>query len=309
VAAYQQVGSFEVIDEHGKLQRNGGNVASYFCTPQGRVIDAITGPVAGNELLDEARWAVAAYDEARGGLPGDVPAKLARAHRQSSPQGRGNGGQQSAIHKLLAGNPLPPISAVYEEIFERILGQRVSLPGDGLERIAEAVGDAKARQLPILFMLHKESSNAAALARWNDLLAQYKRAKGDPLAEMAESFEVVALPLNALPAASQRLGIRPFAVPDNSSPLFVVTRPNGRQLAAVTTWNKTDELTRALAMGLVQQAKEQPHSGEQLAQLLKLVGPVDMRLAGDVRKLQAESKSKGAPKRPAARDEKVASID
>jgi hypothetical protein len=311
VAAYQQVGSFEVIDEHGKLERNGGNVTSYFCTPQGRVIDAITGPVSGDELLDEAKWAVSAYDEAQGGRVGDTPAKLARAHRQAPPQGRGKGnaGQQAAIHKLLAGNPLPPLSAVYLEIFEHILGQRVNLPGDGLERVAEAVADAQARQLPILFVLHKEQSNAAALARWNDFLAQHEHVKGDPLAEMAESFVVVSLPLNALPAASQRLGIRPFAAPDNGSPLFVVTRPNGRQLTAVTTWNKADELTRALAMGLVQQAKEQPHTGEQLSQLLKLVSPVDTRLAGDVRKLQAEMKSKGPPKRPAARDEKVASIN
>jgi beta-glucosidase len=84
VAAYQQVGSFEVIDEHGKLQRNGGNVASYFCTPAGRVIDAVTGPVPGQELLDEARWAVAAYDEAKAGPAGDLPAVLARAHRQAA---------------------------------------------------------------------------------------------------------------------------------------------------------------------------------------------------------------------------------
>ena len=309
VAAYQQVGSFEVVDEHGKLQRNGGNVASYFCTPQGRVIDAVTGPVAGAALLDEAQWALAAYDEARVGLPGDVAAKVARAHRQAAPQVRGNAGQQAAIHRLLAGNPLPPLSAVYQEIFERILGQRVNLPGDGLDRVEEAVADAKTRELPILFLLHKEQSNAAALARWRELLAQHERLKGDPLWPMAESYEVVALPLNALPAASQRLGIRPFAAPDNSSPLFVITRPNGRQLTAVTTWNKTDELTRALAQGLVQQAKEQPHSGEQLSQLLKLVGTVDSRLAGDVRKLLTEVKVKQLPRRRASRDEKVASTN
>jgi hypothetical protein len=309
VAAYQQVGSFEVIDEHGNLQRNGGNVASYFCTPQGRVIDAVTGPVAGGELLDEARWAVAAYDEASGGSPGDLAAKLARAHRQAAPQGRGNAGQQAKIHNLLAGNPLPPLGAVYQEIFERILGQRVNLPGDGLERVAEAVADAKTRQLPILFLLHKEQSNAAALRHWKELLERHERVKGDPLTTMAESFVVVSLPLDALPAASQRLGIRPFAAPDNSSPLFVITRSSGRQLTAVTTWDKTDELARALALGLVQEAKEQPHTGEQLSQLLKLVTPIDTRLAGDVRKLLGEMKPRVAPRRPRSREEKIASMN
>jgi hypothetical protein len=201
------------------------------------------------------------------------------------------------------------LNTVYQEIFERILGQRVNLPGDGLETVAEAVADATARKLPILFVLHKETSNADALRQWNDVRTQRARVKHDPLSGMAEAYVVIALPLNALPAASQRLGIRPYAAPDNSSPLLVVARPNARQLAAVTTWNKTDDLTHALALGLVQVAKEQPRTGEQLSRLLKLVGPVDSRLAGDVRKLLAETTAKGPGKRPAARDEKVASIN
>ena len=230
-----------------------------------------------------------------------IPLEKARAMNHTS--------QHAAIHQLLAGNPLPPLSAVYQQIFEGILGQRVNLPGDGLEQVAEAVADATARKLPILFVLHKENSNAVAVGQWNNVVAQHERIKGDPLAKLRESYVVIALPLDALPAASQRLGIRPFAAPDNSSPLFVVTRPNGRQLSAVTTWNKTDELTRALALGLVQEAKERPRSGEQLSQLLKLVTPVDARLAGDVRKLLADMKWKGPAKRPAAQNEKVASIN
>src|SRR5262249_54087172 len=154
-------------------------------------------------------------------------------------------------------------------VFERILGQRVNLPGDGLDRVVAAVADATRQKLPVLFILHKEDSSAEALGLWKALLAQRERTKSDPLGRLAESYVVVALPLNALPATSQRLGIRPFAAPDNSSPLFVVSRPNGRQLTAVTTWNKTQDLTRALALGLVQEAKEQPRSNEQLAQLLK----------------------------------------
>ena len=293
------------------MQRNGGNVASYFCTPQGRVIDAVTGPVAADELLDEAQWAVAAYDEAKaGGAAGDLPVLMARAHRQASSQGKGRArtSQHAAIHQLLAGNPLPPLSAVYQQIFEQILGQRVNLPGDGLEQVAEAVAEATTRKLPLLFILHKENTNASAVFQWKSVVAQHERIKGNPLAKLAEPYVVIALPLNALPAASQRLGIRPFAAPDNSSPLLVVTRPNGRQLSAVTTWNKTDELTRAMAQGLVQEAKERPRSSEQLAQLLKLVTPVDSRLAGDVRRLLADIKPKGPEKRRAA-DEKVASID
>ena len=41
-------------------QKQGGNVASYFCTPDGRVLDVVAGPVDAKALLSEARWAVEA---------------------------------------------------------------------------------------------------------------------------------------------------------------------------------------------------------------------------------------------------------
>jgi hypothetical protein len=308
VAAYQQVGSFEVVDEHGKLQRNGGNVASYFCTPEGRVIEAVTGPVGADELLAEAHWSVASYDEVIKVAPAEIPGLLAQAHRRAAVvvQGQARTSNPQAIHQLLASRPLPALRSVYQEIFERILGQRVNLPGDGIELIAEAVDEAKGRRSPILFVLHKERSNGEAVAKWNSLMAQGRRGKSDPLRKLAESYMVIALPLNALPAASQRLGIRPYAAPDKSAPLLVVTRPDGRQLTAVTTWDKTDELARALAVGLVQGAKEQPRTGEQLEQLLTVVKPVDARLAGEIRLLLMQPKSKGPALRSSRGGDKVA---
>ena len=57
MAAYQQAGDFSVIKDNGHLKKNGGNVASCFCTPDGRVIHAVGGPVRGKRLHDEAWWA------------------------------------------------------------------------------------------------------------------------------------------------------------------------------------------------------------------------------------------------------------
>ncbi|MCH8246473.1 MAG: hypothetical protein IH951_08705 [Bacteroidetes bacterium] len=57
MAAHQQVGDFKVTNVRGKIQRNGGNVVSYFCTPEGRVIYAVVGPVKPEKLLKAARWA------------------------------------------------------------------------------------------------------------------------------------------------------------------------------------------------------------------------------------------------------------
>src|SRR5262249_2362066 len=39
-------------------QKQGGNVASYFCAPDGRVLHVVAGPVDANTLLREAKWVV-----------------------------------------------------------------------------------------------------------------------------------------------------------------------------------------------------------------------------------------------------------
>ncbi len=54
VAAFQRVGTFRIV---GK-QKQGGNVASYFCAPDGRVLHAVAGPVNGPTFLREAQWIV-----------------------------------------------------------------------------------------------------------------------------------------------------------------------------------------------------------------------------------------------------------
>ena len=54
VSAYQKVGTFRVVNG----QKQGGNVASYFCRPNGTVLHAVAGPVNAETLLAEARWAV-----------------------------------------------------------------------------------------------------------------------------------------------------------------------------------------------------------------------------------------------------------
>jgi len=53
VSSYQKISNFII---QGNGQKQGGNVASYFCTPDGRVLHAVTGPVSGQKLLQEARW-------------------------------------------------------------------------------------------------------------------------------------------------------------------------------------------------------------------------------------------------------------
>src|SRR5207244_4542154 len=65
-SSFQKVATFKVVNG----QKQGGNVASYFCAPDGRVLHVVAGPVDAQTLLREARWVVEttkkAMDESKG---------------------------------------------------------------------------------------------------------------------------------------------------------------------------------------------------------------------------------------------------
>jgi hypothetical protein len=54
VSSFQKVATFQIVNG----QKQGGNVASYFCAQDGRVLHAVAGPVDAQTLLREARWVV-----------------------------------------------------------------------------------------------------------------------------------------------------------------------------------------------------------------------------------------------------------
>jgi len=286
VAAHQQVGSFEVVNQFGNLQKNGGNVASYFCKPDGRVIHALTGPASAAELLAEARWAVALEHEAEGDA-----GRLATAHREAmeSLKQRGRTAAPFKIHRLLAQYQLPTLKEVYRDIFEVILGQPLSQPETELDHAERAFAAARRSRLPILLILHKGSDNQAVLHEWQQTVTGRSETLASQFDALTRCYVVVALPLAELPALSHRLGVSPYAAPDQGSPLFVIARSNARQLSAVTTWDKTDDLAYALAQGIVQEAKEHDRTSSQLRSLLAAVEPFDGGLTAQVHRLLAES--------------------
>ncbi len=137
VASYQKVGTFRLVN--GRKQ--GGNVASYFCTPDGRVLHAVAGPVNAAKLLREARWVVETDKLARlEHTDGDTALRafvwnahaerLRREHgldltrEGARPAGRLN--RQGQVHLLLAAAPLPRLERVYKLVFENVLGETVS---------------------------------------------------------------------------------------------------------------------------------------------------------------------------------------
>jgi hypothetical protein len=54
VSSYQKVATFKIVGG----AKQGGNVASYFCAPDGRVLHVVAGPVDAATMIREAKWVV-----------------------------------------------------------------------------------------------------------------------------------------------------------------------------------------------------------------------------------------------------------
>jgi hypothetical protein len=154
VSAFQKVATFKFLN---RRQKQGGNVASYFCTPEGQVLHAVAGPADGATFLREARWANETYQLAQLEklAPAQLPAHFRKAHLerlqreqhvvvredrlprpdslsrkaldnllvQNDHLGLGN---QGKVNLLLAVAPLPRLEHVYRVVFERILNEPIS---------------------------------------------------------------------------------------------------------------------------------------------------------------------------------------
>jgi hypothetical protein len=151
VSAYKKVGTFQ---KNGN-NKQGGNVATYFCLPDETVVHVIPGPVAADVFLREARWAVDVYESAVLEHPDDPDGqrdylKLAHAIRYLADQGRGvpragkgapmaariNAQMPKALprgadnleqaHWLLWANPMPRLASVYQTVWTDVLNEQVT---------------------------------------------------------------------------------------------------------------------------------------------------------------------------------------
>jgi hypothetical protein len=68
VSSFQKVATFRIV---AGGQKQGGNVASYFCAPDGRVLHVVAGPVDAATLLREAQWVVETTKKAMAVSKGD----------------------------------------------------------------------------------------------------------------------------------------------------------------------------------------------------------------------------------------------
>jgi hypothetical protein len=153
VSSYQKVSTFRIANG----QKQGGNVAGYFCTPDGQVLHVIAGPVGADLFLREARWVIETHKLAvlekrhrrhdlqeffrrahaerlnyefgveyvtptprtKRGSSADPAALLAQPHYRTLPR-------QGLVHSLLAAPGPRDIQKLYRVVFEGILGEKIS---------------------------------------------------------------------------------------------------------------------------------------------------------------------------------------
>ena len=80
-SSYQKVATFKIVNG----QKQGGNVATYFCSPDGRVLHCIAGPVNAATFLREAKWVVEKTKQGIAEAKGDggkFKAFVRKAHAQ-----------------------------------------------------------------------------------------------------------------------------------------------------------------------------------------------------------------------------------
>ena len=116
VGCFEQVGDFRVTSTtNGQVNRNGGNVVSYFLTPDLKVVNAIVGPVGADKLLAAAQFAVKLHDESKDTKQDEQEQIYETAHLDAS-------GIDPARYYQVVSEKLPRITRQYNSRRQGILG-------------------------------------------------------------------------------------------------------------------------------------------------------------------------------------------
>ena len=149
VSAWQKVGTFRVVNG----EKQGGNVAAYFCRPDGTVLHAVAGPTDAKTFLSEARFAVELDKLAKlNGERSALKQKLTvadghqkrvkldagrRGEQDGELMGFGGWGEQfpvkfgmlpaqTQVSAVLMQIPLPKLDRLYPFVWEKILKEQLN---------------------------------------------------------------------------------------------------------------------------------------------------------------------------------------
>ena len=207
------------------MQKNGGNVVSYFLTPEGLVINAVVGPVKADKLLAEARWSVDTYEAACGLGRRNIAAQagfLARAHLALS---------GDRVHKLLADNSLAPLPMIQQQVFEKLAGQKASQYRGQVVLAAAVFEKAQQKGMPVLLVLTKAQAKPG---QWDMPTVHLLGKLGvKPVLAASRNCALVVLPIDELPALTNLVKLPEFNLAERTTPTIVLTQSDGTQLAAI----------------------------------------------------------------------------
>ncbi|NND96745.1 MAG: hypothetical protein HKN47_05380 [Pirellulaceae bacterium] len=241
---------------------------------------SVTGPVSAKVLMDEAQWAIDLHQATAEMTSNARLNHIASAHRQASLVAQSK--QDRQVHELFTSMPMPHLQIVYRQVFESILGQRVSEAGPRLVEAATRIEFAKKTGCPILFVMHHANSwsNPRLNSNVDELIGHYA---------------VIVIPAREAPALSQLTGQPPYESNSSARPLFVIARSDCSQIGSVAGWNY-NKLASLLADGWVDSLERNPPSIRGLVQAQRLLKKVKPTAANRVRALtvrvQEEAKAK-----------------
>jgi hypothetical protein len=227
-----------VTKVNGQVQKNGGNVVSYFLTPQGLVVNAVVGPVKADKLLSEAQWAVDTYQKACEMSGKYVPARaqfIAQAHLSQS---------GDRTHRLLAENPLVPLPMIQKEVFEKLAGQKASEDRSLIGMAAAGFEKSEQKGLPVLLVLAKAQPKPG---EWDAETARLLAALNTkPTAQPLRSCVLVLLPIDELPALTNLVNLVDLELAERHAPTMVLTKSDGTQIAAISPQTDPRDVARQL---------------------------------------------------------------
>ena len=229
---------------NGKVEKKGGNVVSYFLTPEGRVLDAVVGPVAADKLLAAARFSLETWQQA-------VAASkrfdqrvwmVAQAHRRL-------GGD--SMHQYLAERPLAPLLMVSDHFFRQLAGEKPNIDRTPVAMAAAEFAKARKAGRPVLLVLDKAGAaehGEAAMANQVRMTITSRPASGP-----ASRCQIVYLPVNQLAALSNLIALPEFKLTDANLPTMVLCRSTGEEIVALPGGASSQEVAAHLIDALRQE--------------------------------------------------------
>ncbi|MBY0233126.1 MAG: hypothetical protein K2W96_27905 [Gemmataceae bacterium] len=124
VSSFQKVATFKIV---GKAKQ-GGNVAAYFCAPDGRVLHCVAGPVDAATFLRESKWLVETVQKAMKDSKGDggkFKSILRTAHAEKL---KADAGITVEPVTFDAPEPDPKSALTYSDPTGRPLAPKLNLP-------------------------------------------------------------------------------------------------------------------------------------------------------------------------------------